>query len=497
MTTNKKKSTMKDGQESNGKVILTMEQAIEFLKTSQPTFYRWLREGKLKGMKVGRQWRFYKEDIEAFMRGDSPNVEIPPEINNLQENLLMRIREFNNDYNYDENADPLKVVFDMMVYLGYKMRASDIHLEVFKDEVILRYRIDGVLHKIGDSIPKSLLPFLVDQWKSEAKCNVQKSELSQDGKITIEVEGKKLIIFVHIQPTVFGESVIARFIDEVKMTFSLDTLLIDDENLKIIKKSLDKPYGLFLCTGPTGSGKTTTLYSALNYVNKPGRKLLSVEDPVEYYHNFVSQVAIDEGKGITFPSVIKSFLRCDPDVIMVGEIRNLETAHLCHTAALTGHIVLTQLHTIDSVSALTRLVDVGVPPYLVGDAVNLIIAQRLIRRICTHCAIEAELTTEQIEEAKSRVSNGGMDWMSLPKKWVKSVGCPECRQLGYRGRSCIVELLVMTSEIRSALIRGASESELRAIAIDQGMITLSAEAIRRASEGETTMEEALRISPPE
>ena len=478
-----------------GDDILDIKEAVKLLRTTQPTFYRWLREGRINGMKVGRQWRFNREDIERFMRGEAPRVELPADISPLLKVLERRLRDSGAKAALREGATPIEVAYDLMARLGLALNASDIHLEVFQDSGVLRYRVDGVLHEVARFNPR-LMPVLVDQWKRMAKCNVQEKALPQDGRIILPVGQQEIDVRVHILPTVFGETVIARLITAVE-GFSMESLPFRPEHREVMIRHLHALHGVIICCGPTGSGKTTTMYAALNHLNVPGRKLVSVEDPVEYCFQGVSQIQTREAQGLTFAVAVRSSLRSDPDVIMVGEIRDSETAHLCHAAALTGHLVLTQLHANDAALALTRLTDMGVPPFLVGDALRLVIAQRLVRKVCTNCATRVKPATDDIERAMRRTANGGAEWERLPKKWVRAVGCKECRWLGYRGRTCVNELLEMTSEIRAALMRGASSTELRRIAFSQGMTTLAAEAILRAANGETTLQEALGVIPGE
>ena len=474
--------------------ILNMREAIRLLRTTQPTFYRWLREGRIKGMKVGRQWRFLREDIERFLRGEGPRVELPADITPLQQALEKRLRDAGVKARRQEDRSAVETAFDLMVQLGLALAASDMHLEVFQDSGVIRYRVDGALHEVA-RIDARLVQPLVDQWKRMAKCNVQEKALSQDGRMMMRVDGGEVDIRVHVLPTVFGETVIARFLDRGAVEFSLAKIPFRPGHREIVVRNLEISHGVIVCCGPTGSGKTTTMYAALNHLNTPGRKLVSVEDPVEFHLAGVSQVPVREAQGVTFAGAIRSLLRSDPDVIMVGEVRDPETAHLCHAAALTGHLVLTQMHSNDAPSTLVRLVDMGVPPFLVADALRLVVAQRLLRKVCPSCAKEAEPAPDEIERAMRRATDGGIRWQDFPRNWVRAVGCKECRGLGYRGRTCVNELLEMTGEMRSALVRGTSTDGLRDIALKQGMTTLLAEAILRAANGETTLQEALALAP--
>lgn len=483
---------MKTGSETVVDEFLGMEEAIRLLKTTPPTFYRWLRQGRLKGIKAGRQWRFRREDIDRFLRGEGPQVDVSPEIFQLIASLKKHLAGTGRKSPAEDGGDPLLAAVDLMIRLGLSLNASDIHLEAFQDRGVLRYRVDGVLHEKAAFSPRLTRP-LVDQWKTRAKCNVQVSDLPQDSKFVWGEGSGKVTVFVGVLPTVAGESIVARLAGHGGGELSLEKLPLQPVHREIFLRHLAAPHGVILCCGPTGSGKTTLMYAALNHLNTPDRKLVSAEDPVEYHWPGVNQVQVNPARGLTFAGAIRSFLRSDPDVMMVGEIRDPETAHLCCTAALTGHLVLTQLHSSSAVGALVRLTDMGIPPFLVGDALRLVIAQRLVRKTCARCARRRKPTATERERALRLAVEGGIPPRTLPDQWVEAVGCKECKQLGYRGRACVNEFLEMTEEIRSALIRKAPKEELMRLALRQGMTTLAAEAVRRAADGETTLEEAFSV----
>ena len=472
--------------------ILDMKQAIKLLKTTQPTFYRWLREGKVKGMKVGRQWRFNRDDIERFMRGEEPQVNIPSDINPLIKTLKKRLTDSGVKIKATKETK-LQQVYDLILRLGIALNASDIHLDLFQDTALLRYRVWGELHEVA-KIDSKLIPLLIEQFKRMAKFNVQETNLPQDGRIFFKADGEQRDIRIQILPSVFGEVFVARILDQKAANVTIDSLPYRDAHKLIITKHLDLDWGIVICSGPTGSGKTTTLYATLNYLNKPGRKLISVEDPVEHYIKGVTQLPVNESIGFTFPHAMKCALRADPDVVAVGEIRDLETASIVLSTALSGHLVLTQLHADSAIKALFRLIEIGLPTYMVAAALGLIIGQKLIRKVCPDCCKKTKPKPDEIDRAKHIAETGGIKWKSLPKKWVKAVGCKQCRQLGYKGRTVVNEMLEITSDIRSAIISNASAEQLWEIALNQGMTSLQAEAIQKAANGETTLSDALSLS---
>lgn len=485
-------------EKEEGEDIIDMDEAIELLKTTRPTFYRWLKEGKVKGMKAGRQWRFYREDIERFMRGDEPRIEFSGDFKPLIEALAEALENAGLDVNTikklkggDDN--PVVGAVNMMIKLALVMNASDMHLECHKDKGLLRLRVDGVLHNLAD-IDIRIMPALAERYKMMAGCNVQEKYIPQDGRIHLNVEGRKIDLRISFVPVLFGEMVTVRLLSADAVSFTLDQLPFRDQHRKTIIKYLEKPNGLIIFTGPTGSGKTTTLYAAMNYLNKPDVKLISVEEPVEYAFAGISQIAVNPGRGLTFSRAIRSILRSDPDVIVVSEISDMETVSLCCEASLTGHRVLTSLHTNDAPNALARMVDIGVPSFLVGDATSLVVAQRLVRVLCPHCSEECSLPENLLDRAVNIVRSGGMQWEVMPKNWRKAVGCKKCRNLGYLGRTCINEVLEVSGEICTALIKGASCSELKTIAIGKGMTTIQAEAVLLAAQGKTSFDEVLRIA---
>jgi type II secretory ATPase GspE/PulE/Tfp pilus assembly ATPase PilB-like protein len=326
--------------------------------------------------------------------------------------------------------------------------------------------------------------------------------LPQDGRIAIDTaamlqakKGRQIDVRVCFLPTGLGEDLTARLLDSSSVVLDLDRLPYSANDRARMLEALARPWGVIVVSGPTGSGKTTTLYAALNKVSRPEVKVASVEDPIEYYLPWVSQVRVRQETGFTFAHALRAIFRSDPDVVLVGEIRNLDVLNLVLQLSLTGHLLLTTLHAGEAVAALVRMLDIGADPFVVADATKLIVSQRLVRKLCPACSKPAKLSGEELAQAYAAAEKGGIRTGALGSGFRTAVGCPACAQTGYRGRTVIAETLALTPEIGVALRRRASAEELRAIAIGQGMTTMMADGIRRASLGETTVTEVMRVAP--
>ena len=480
--------------------VIDFNEAIVMLQTTRPTFYRWMREGKLKGFKVGRKWRFYRDDIERFMRGQEPEFELPADINPLIENLRTRVEELGAQDVAPSDAAPVQHAVSLMIRLAGAIRASDIHLSPHVDEgslqgvAVLRYRVDGVL-QVAAEIDIRLLSPIVEQWKKLAACNVNEKLKPQDGRILVEFNDnqKRLDLRVCFLAANLGEAVTVRILDRDAISLTLENIHYSPRDKKILSERLAAPWGVVLVTGPTGSGKTTALYACVNQVAKPEVKVMSIEDPVEFHLPWVVQTQLRPAAGVTYPVALRSVLRSDPDVVLVGELRDRDSLLIAQQCALTGHLVLTSMHADEAALALVRMVEMGSEPFLVGDATKLVVAQRLVRLLCPHCAKPQKPPAEMLGEAKQLAAAGGLEWSSLKREFRKPVGCPKCTKSGYRGRNVVAEALEVTPEIRAALRQGASVEEIRSIAIEQGMVPLPADGVRRAGEGYTSLEEALRV----
>jgi len=497
----KKAQEVGDGTEDSSAKLINMGEAIGILKTTRPTFYRWLRTGKIKGMKVGRQWRFYREDIEHFLRGEGPRIDLPADIGPLIRTLRRQVLELGGKPPGGGPSKPVLDAVSLMMVLGRLKRASDIHLsptvgeEGTRSMGLLRYRVDGVLHEAA-RIDQRLLPAIVEEWKRMAACDIHEKQKSQDGRIRVSLQAMKssekaeeLDLRVCFLPAVLGESVTVRILDRGAAILTLDRIPYSDRDRRVLARALREPWGTILVAGPTGSGKTTTLYACLNEVKRPEMNVMSVEDPVEYLLPGVTQVPLNHRVGVTFPAALRSILRSAPNVILVGEVRDRETLMIVAQASLTGHLVMTTLHTRDAAGALTRMVDIGCDPFVVADATKLIVSQRLVRCLCRHCNAAYKPTDDQVHEAEELARAGGLDWESLNPRFRKAVGCKKCNRTGYRGRTVIAEMLEVTPEIGRALRNNASIDDLRAIAVGQGMTTMAADGVRRACTGETTLSE--------
>ncbi len=361
-------------------------------------------------------------------------------------------------------------------------RATDIHLEPHEGSCSVRFRIDGILHDVTPP-PKSAYAGIVSRLKIIANLDIGERRLPQDGRFTIRTGPREINVRLSTLPTIHGEKVAMRLLDKNSLMVDMEQLGFSPEHLEIFKQSLQMPHGMILVTGPTGSGKTTTLYSGLNFINTPDQNITTVEDPVEYELKGINQVQVRPKIGLTFPAVLRTLLRQDPDVIMIGEIRDLETAQIAIQAALTGHLVISTLHTNDSVSTISRLAYMGVEPYLIAASVNLLMAQRLVRRICLSCRVEDPGGMELLRKAMPAYAR---EWKSY-----RGAGCSDCDYTGYFGRIAVYEVFPVTPQVRQMIVEGKSEEDIRTHARATGLITLREAAMEKAAQGITTIEEAL------
>ncbi len=383
-------------------------------------------------------------------------------------------------------APIIKLVNHILVQ-AVKRDASDIHLEPFEKELRVRYRIDGVMYTIFTP-PKRVQAALVSRIKIMANLNIAEKRVSQDGRIEIKVADKAFDIRVSVLPVTFGERIVMRLLDKTRTFAAITRFGFSERDFKIIHQTITRPNGIFFITGPTGSGKTTTLYSILYELNQPEVNIVTVEDPVEYQMSGVGQVQVNEKIGMTFAAALRSILRQDPDIIMIGEIRDQETAQIAIQAALTGHLVLSTLHTNDAPSAITRLVDMGIEPFLIASSVLAVMAQRLVRQLCNAC------------KKVYKPSNNSLESIGLTSKQAQGitfyqvVGCPECGDTGYKGRLAIFEIMPMSSQIVKLTVERAASSVIRRKAVKEGMTLLVQDGIRKIQEGLTTIEEVVRVA---
>ncbi len=382
---------------------------------------------------------------------------------------------------------PIVRLCDMIIQEAVQLRASDIHVEPFEDRIRIRYRIDGVLVE-RDAIPKRMQGSLLSRFKILARLDIAERRRTQDGRIKLTLGDKELDLRVSVIPTSHGQSIVMRILDKDNIRISLTQLGFDEKDYKRFGQLIRRPNGIILVTGPTGSGKTTSLYAALNELNTPTRKIITAEDPVEYYLPGINQVEIKHSIGLDFARVIRAMLRQAPNIILVGEMRDLETASMGIQASLTGHLVFSTLHTNDAPGAITRLVDMGVPPYLVSSSVIGIMAQRLVRTVCAKCKRPYTPTETELRELRIPLE------IAAKGNFMKGRGCGNCNKTGYRGRMAIFELMMMTPKIREMTFKQASTVEIRKVARKEGMTMLYEDGLRKAFKGVTTFEEVLRIS---
>ena len=383
-----------------------------------------------------------------------------------------------------EDAPVIKIVNLIMVQ-AIREKASDIHIEPFQNSLKLRYRVDGDL-TAAESPPKALQLAITSRIKILAGLNIAERRVPQDGRFRVKVMGKEVDLRVSILPTSHGEKVVIRILDKTALTGSIDQMGLDEETLVKFRKAIDAPHGMILVTGPTGSGKTTTLYSVLQELNNPQYNIVTVEDPIEYELNGINQVSVRNDIGLDFASALRSILRQDPDIVMVGEIRDNETADIAVKAALTGHQVLSTLHTNDAAGAITRLDDMGIEPFLISSSILMTCAQRLVRKICANCREEfmpePEIFTRLEVEAKPETV------------FYRGSGCDRCKGRGYLGRLAIIEALTVTEAVRRLIMKRASAAVIKNQAVAEGMKTLRMAGIDKALEGQTTLEEVLRVA---
>jgi type IV pilus assembly protein PilB len=380
-----------------------------------------------------------------------------------------------------EDAPVVKLINGLLTD-AVKRGASDIHIEPFEHEMRVRYRVDGALHEVMKP-PIKMRAALTSRVKIMAQLNIAERRVPQDGRIKLKMGSRVIDFRVSTLPVLFGEKIVLRILDKGNLTFDLSKFGFEPKAEADLMKAVLNPYGMVLVTGPTGSGKTTTLYSALSKINTIEVNIMTAEDPVEYNLMGINQVLVRNEVGMTFAAALKAFLRQDPNIIMVGEIRDLETGSIAIKAALTGHLVLSTLHTNDAPSTITRMMDMGIEPFNVASAVNLIVAQRLVRRVCVDCKQEHEYTDEEMHAF-------GIDRNQGP--FFKGAGCDTCNGTGYKGRQGIYEVMLLSSAVRRAILRGSSTEELREVAVSEGMLTLRMDGLVKVKKGVTTLEEVVK-----
>ncbi|MCD6265612.1 MAG: type II secretion system ATPase GspE [Deltaproteobacteria bacterium] len=388
----------------------------------------------------------------------------------------------------DDTSDaPIIKLVNLMLSQAVKARASDIHIEPYQNRIKVRYRVDGILYDML-SPPKHVQSTLISRIKIMARLNIAEKRLPQDGRIEIKIGDKNVDIRVSTIPTAFGERIVLRLLDKTNVLLKVSDLGMSDQGLKVFNGLIKSAHGIILVTGPTGSGKTTTLYAALSSINNPDINIITIEDPIEYQIEGIGQIQVNPKIDITFANGLRSIVRQDPDVILVGEIRDLETAEIAIQAALTGHLVFSTLHTNDSASAVTRLIDMGIEPFLVTSSVIAILAQRLVRNVCNECK------EEYVPDQESLENIGITPEMSSGKKIYRAKGCQSCLNTGYKGRTGIFELMILDDAIKSLILKTSDSNAIKKKAVNQGMKTLRQDGAMKVLNGITTVEEILRIT---
>ena len=413
------------------------------------------------------------------MLGDTADVEVIEDLEEISAEMLTR---------QGEEAPVIKLV-NVILMSAISKGASDIHIEPYEKEYRVRYRMDGILYNIM-APPLKMRDAITSRIKIMAKLDIAEKRLPQDGRIKLRFsdagQAKDIDFRVSCLPTLFGEKIVMRLLDKGKLMLDMTKLGFEQESLAKLEAQIQKPWGMVLVTGPTGSGKTNTLYSSISKLNTAETNIMTAEDPVEFNLLGVNQVQVRESIGLNFAAALRSFLRQDPNIILVGEIRDFETAEIAVKAALTGHLVLSTLHTNDAPSTISRLMNMGIEPFLVASSLNLVCAQRLVRRVCVNCKVEDELPPAAMEQ----VGFSREDAQSVKPK--KGTGCEKCLKTGYKGRVGLYEVMEITDELRELILVGASALEIRRKAIEEGMITLRGSGLRKIKDGVTTIEEVLR-----
>lgn len=467
---------------------LTLVDDVLTIATTQPTNEQMLKALAMASDKTIKPLLGLPSEIQAHIeryyaqtKTDEKNDEFEISSANHDPDDIEHLKDMASE------APVIKLVNQVMTQ-AMTMRASDIHIEPFENHLKIRYRIDGVIHEI-DSPPAQLTAAVISRIKLMARLNIAERRLPQDGRIQLRAQGKEIDMRVSTVPTMYGESVVMRLLDKHSVKLDLETLGFSDTNLRVLHEQLKQPHGVILVTGPTGSGKTTTLYAALTHLNTPENKILTVEDPVEYELEGINQIQANPKIGLTFSDALRAIVRQDPDIIMIGEMRDLETAKIAIQSALTGHLVLSTIHTNDAAGGVTRLLDMGIEDYLITSTVNAILAQRLVRRLCPQCREAKPVLPEVAKELNLRRYQPEGELLAWQAK-----GCPACGHTGYKGRSAIHEILVMDDDVRRLVLKHADAGVIQDQARKAGMYTLYEDGLLKALKGVTTLEEVLRVA---
>jgi len=464
---------------SNGRLVLAMADpgdvvAIDDVRTA----------ARMQVVVVAAEQTDLLAAIDRFLRADDELSDLTTAL--VENDAPVETSDFGVTDSPDDDAPIVRFV-NLIVSQAIQDHASDIHIEPAEHDLRVRYRIDGVLHEM-QTAPKSIQNGVISRLKIMSDIDIAERRKPQDGRMSIRHSGRKIDLRVATLPTVWGEKIVMRILDNPNSSLDVRDLALLDRNFEAYEKSYTKPYGMILVTGPTGSGKSTTLYTTLGAVARPEINVITVEDPVEYRMEGINQVQVNPKAGLTFASALRSILRSDPDVVLIGEIRDHETAQIAIEASLTGHLVLSTLHTNDAPSAITRLTEMDIEPFLVGSALDCVVAQRLTRRLCKNCKTPIQHDSEYLANLKFKFDQD----QPLPTIY-QPVGCPSCSNTGYRGRIAVHEVMTVTEEIERLAVARASSAEIGRLAREQGMITLREDGWAKVRLGLTSIEEILRV----
>ena len=483
--------------------MLSLDQAAAALGVSRSTLYRWQNQGRLRGFKVGRQWRFRRSDLDKFSLMTHPSaagVDVS-QIDEILAGLKADTKEAANlifdpapaGYPTTEEEKAVDSLLATMLAGAAEVNASDLHVEPERDGTVVRQRVDGVLHELL-RLPRSSHNALIACVKVHAGLALDQQHLPQDGHFRFALGGLDRDVRAATLPTLHGESIVMRLLVRSTDLPGLDLLRMHPDDRARYERALKEPSGLVICSGPTGSGKTTLLYAGLMRIASPDLKTLTVEDPIECSFPHILHTAINKKAGYTFEVAQRALMRQDPDVIMVGEIRTLESAELCVQAAITGHLVLTQVHAVGAARAVTRLFDMGIEPFMLAETLILTLGIRLARRVCPKCAQPDEPSFSLLSPLSELARAGGYELPEKPK-FLRGAGCPHCQNTGYRGRTGLYETMEIDPTLSRLIATRADERALQEAAVKGGMTTIAADGLRKAAEGLTSVAEVWRIVP--
>jgi len=498
-----KKKAKREADSRAQEQMLTLDQAAAALGVSRSTLYRWQNEGRVRGFKVGRQWRFRRSDLDKFGQMTHPSAAAVnvAELRKLigktgvptKDITALTVEPPLQDYPATEEEQAIDSLFRAILASGAKADATDIHIDAEREATVVRQRIDGVLHE-ALRLPKSAHDALAACIKAHAGIPLDQRSLPQDGRFTIHAGGEEYDVRTATIPAVYGESVVLRLLVQAARLVQLDQLGMHPDDLQRYQRALVRPCGMITVTGPTGCGKTTVLYAGLRQIARPDVKVHTVEDPVEYAFPHVTQVAVNRKAGLTFETAQRALMRHDPDVMMIGQIGTLESAELCLQAAITGHLVMTTLHATTAAGAITRLLDMGIEPFMLAQALVYVSAQRLARKVCPECAQPDKPDFDLLSPLAERGRAGGYRLPENPK-FMRGAGCDHCRQTGYWGRTGLFETMEVNREIQRLIAARADTKEIEEAAVRAGMTTLAADGLRKAADGITSVAEVARLLP--